>query len=254
MKAKKKKKKKKEERKELNKVIIKSIESIPLSILTLLFGPFYLLYKKLYSPAIITLILYLATSIYLTFELNIIIKLIINIYLSIKYYKTLKNSKDNINIYIPILVLVLYIIIIMLINIQGKDNYNKTDNHINNMTYTIPDNIKEYKSSKNHKYFILNDYNKGNCIITISSNNSNMYSIPEEYISDSQKFVSNYKKSKIKKITINNNTWTKQSLKNNMSYIELYVIMDENIIYEIKFESSNSKKDLCDSSKNKLLK
>jgi len=250
----KKKTKKKETKKELNKIIMKSIESLPLSILTLLFGPFYLLYKKLYTPAIITLILYIASSLYLTFEINVILKLLINLFLSFKYYKELKKNKKNINILIPILILVLYIVIICVINIKAVEHYKSTDNHIENMTYEIPSNIKEYKSTKDHKYFIINDHKKGNCIITISANNSNMYSIPEEYISDSQKFVTDYTKSKIKQVKIKNNTWTKQTLKKDMSIIELYVIKDDNVIYEIKFESSNSKNDLCESSKLELLK
>ena len=242
--------KKREDKKELIKIIKKSIERLPLSILTLLFGPFYLLYKKIYTPAIITLILYIATSIYLSFELNIIIKILINIFLSIKYKDT---KKEHIKPYILIIVIIIYLLIVRVINIDRFNNYNKTDNSIDKMSYKIPYNIKEYDSSKNNKYYVLDNKIKGKCFITISSNNSNMYSNPEEYISDSLKFETNYKKSNIKNEKINNITWTKQILKNNKSIKELYVTKYDNTIYEIKFESTNSN-NICNKYKKKLLK
>lgn len=254
MKKDKKKNKKKEPKIELLNIIKESIDNMSLSILTLIFGPFYLFYKKLYRPALITILLYIFTSMYFTFELSILSKILINIFLAFRYKKEVE-TKEKLNIFILISIVLLFILISKLVTIE-KDNkqYKTTENRIDNISYKMPRNIKETKSNKKSKYYSVNNIKNGNCFITISTNNSNMYSIPEEFISDTQKYEKYLKKSKITKKSINKIEWTNQKLSNNMNNKDIYVTKQNNTLYEIRFESTNSKKDLCSKVKNEILK
>lgn len=250
----KKKTKKKEPKIGIFNIMKESIDNMSLSILTLIFGPFYLFYKKLFGPALITILLYIFTSMYFTFELSILSKILINIFLAFRYKKE-AETKEKLNIFILISIVLLFILVSKLVTVE-KDNkkYKSTENKIDNITYKMPKNIKETKTNKKSKYYSVNNIKNGNCFITISINNSNMYSIPEEYISDNQKYENSLKKSKITKKTINKIEWTNQKLTNKMNIKDIYVTKQDKSFYEIKFESTNSKIDLCSNVKNKILK
>lgn len=247
----KKKKSKKEAKKEIIKIIEKSIDNLPLSILNLLFGPFYLLYKKEYSPAIITIILYIFVSMYFNFEINIIIKIIINLYLAFKY-NNVKKSKKEINIYAFIIIVALYMIITKLVTIEKPVFYKTTKNQLENMTYKIPNNVKEYKTSSKTKYYMIRERKKGNCFITISIDKTNL-NTTQEYISETEKYNTNLYKGNIKNKKINKIEWTNQKLSNKTSNKDLYVTKINRNIYEIKFESTNSYNDLCKNIKKEIL-
>lgn len=246
-----KKQSKKEAKKEINKIIKKSIDDLPLSILALLFGPFYLLYKKIYSSAIITIIIYIFVSMYCTFEINIGIKIIINLYLAFKY-NNVKKNKEAINIYIFIIIVALYMIVTKLVTIEKPIFHENTANKLDNMTYIIPNNVKETKTNKNSKYYMVRERKKGSCFITISINNTNTNSL-EQYLSEAEKYNNDLIKGKIITKDINKITWTNQKLSNDLSRKDIYVTKMNNKVYEIKFESTNSKKDLCTNIKKEIL-
>ena len=248
---KKKKQSKKEAKREINKIIKKSIDNLPLSILNLLFGPFYLLYKKEFVPAIITIIIYIFVSMYFTFEINIFIKIIINLYLAFKY-NNLKKSKKTINIYAFIIIVALYMIITKLVTIEKPIFYKSTKNQLDNITYKIPNNVKEYKTSSKTKYYMVRERKKGNCFITISVNETNL-TTPEQYLSETEKYNTNYVKSKFTNKKINKIDWTNQKLTNKTSKKDLYVTKKDKKVYEVKFESTNSYIDLCKGIKKDIL-
>ena len=249
----KKKSKKKESKIDIFSIMKESIDNMSLSILTLILGPFYLFYKKIYGPALITILLYIFTSMYLTFELSILSKILINIFIAFKYKKEVETN-DSLHISILIYILLIYVLILNLVTYEKDKDYKSTENRIDNITYKIPNTVKETKSNKKSKYYSLNNLKNGNCFITISINNSNMYSIPEEYISNSQKYETKLKKGKFNKKTINKIEWTNQKLSNKKNIKDIYVTKQDNNFYEIRFESTNSNKDLCSKVKKDILK
>lgn len=72
-----------------------SIENQIISIPALLFGPFYYFYKKIWTYGFIILIFYIVIDLIPNTNISIIIKLLINIYLAIRFKKHCITYADN---------------------------------------------------------------------------------------------------------------------------------------------------------------
>lgn len=248
----------------------KYIESQPISLCALLFGPFYLLYRKIYSESIIVILLFLVTSTFLSSNIDILIKIAINFVIAISFKrlylinitKKLKQirennsdkSKDEITKIIEesgstlslkkiIPIIILYIGIIAIMNNRDinkaiiDDGKQINNNSIEQISYSLPPNTKVKENTKTYQYYTYKDNNES-CYIIISTNHSNKYSTTEEYLVDKKQ---TYKDTSIiEDEIINKINWKKLKIDSD-SKKEDYVIKYNNIIYEISYKSTSSK-------------
>lgn len=255
------------------------------SFFSLIFGPLYLLYRKLNFIGILLIILLLI--IYYLFG-NIIgfaALIIVNITLMFKFKELYSNhvkkrveliknknsDKSSIEIInickheggttsigkmiiqvLGIIILIIFIDIATIINIEEIEETKETEEFnykIKEMNYTIPGG---YSSNNNnnllyHFYSYHNENN--NCYIHIKTNNVSLKI--DEYINNKNKY-NNYNTSEVKDTTINNINWKYQELNKETDNKEIYVTNHNNTYYDITIENTDNNKK-CKEIKNKIL-
>ena len=250
--------------------------NLPFSIPAALLGPFYYLYKKMFSIGIILIIIYIASYIYLSEDLGLILRLIINIILAAKFnskyredvekrIQLIKNQNQNatstelleickkkgqpLSIGILIIIIILYFtsIAALLVNEPNKNEEIqniKEDYSIDNLHYKIPKSIEEVDEYTNYQFF--KDKNeKGTCFISIYVHNTNM--TEKEFIVSQSTSYEKYRQNDIEVVDIKNNKWSKRTFEGNTQKAEMYVMKkkSDNKIYELDFEESPSNSEAC---------
>ena len=250
--------------------------NLPFSIPAALLGPFYYLYKKMYSTGIILIILYIASYIYLNEDLGLILRLLMNIILAIKFNKKykdevekriqlIKNQNQNatstelleickkkgqpLSIGILFIIIILYFASIAALlvnepNTKEEIQNIKEDYSIDKLHYKIPKDIEEVDEYTNYQFF--KDKNeKGTCFISIYVHNSNM--TEKEFIVSQSISYDKYKQGDIEVTDIKNNKWSKRIFEGTTQKAEMYVMKEknDNKIYELDFEESPSNSEAC---------
>lgn len=250
----------------------KNIINQKISLYALLFGPFYTLYRKIYSESIILILLYLVTTIYLDSNFDILLKLTINLFLALAFRKMyLTHARNKINklreeenyqnlinksggtlhIHSIIAVFIMFIGIVMLFNNTDSFKVNNTvkekitNNTIQNLTYTLPTNVNVKENESNYQYYIYKENNQS-CFIIIST--TPKYNDEVEYLIEKKESYNNYDDKTISTESINNIEWKVLKSDNKK---EDYTIKHKDNIYELSFEAQNIK--YCNYSKETIL-
>lgn len=252
----------------------KNIINQKISLYALLFGPFYTLYRKIYSESIILILLYLVTTIYLDSNFDIILKLTINLFLALTFRKMYltharkkinqlrkeENSQNLINksggtlhIHSIIAIFITFIGIVMLFNntdtfkINNNEKEIITNNTIEDLTYTLPTNVNTKENTNNYQYYIYKENNQS-CFIIISTTHTTKYKDEIEYLIEKKESYNNYDDKTISTESINNIEWKVLKSDNKK---EDYTIKHKDNIYELSFEAQNIK--YCSHSKEAIL-
>lgn len=253
------------------------------SILTAFFGPFYLLYRKLWTQGIILLILYICSYVYLFENLGIVLRVVINIIMAIKFreiYITVvekriqqiktqnadktsselleecKNKGGSWSIGKLFFILCLYFIIVVIL--LNKEEYTKivqnetvsTHKEIQDMYYEINESMTEKDIYTNYHHYIDRKEN-GTCYITITTETTNKTT--REYILDEATIYDYYAPKTINDFKIREQDGSYLSQIHGKTQKEYYAIKDKNTIYEIKFEDNNYQYNNCISDKSKII-
>lgn len=245
------------------------IKNSHFSITTLLFGPIYFLYRKLY---LYSFIWFFVEAILL--PTNIITAIIIRVLLAIGfstiYLATVKKRVENLRLLNQninrdllinrckikggtnkaILFIILFIIIIFAILVAiGSyeiylDNYKDPETkplntakkyQINDLSYTIPKNFEpsSYKTETYQSYHYYKD-NKY-CSITFESTDYlSMYDNIEDYINSNIYLSGKDKVSQLLTLPINNQVWSYKTIQDEYSQDTTYALQYKDHIYEIK--------------------
>lgn len=250
-----------------------------ISLNALLFGPFYTLYRKIYSKSIILILIYLVTGIYLNSNIYIFLNITINFILALYFRKMYINyAKNKINkirknysekkeneiiqiikktggtlpIHYLITVIIIFIGTITIVTNKELLNKKKTEksinkNNIENIEYILPNNTTIKENLKNYQYYI-NKNNDITCFIMISTNYATKYKNENDYLIEKKNSYEFYNNKVISTENINNTKWTVLKLDNKK---EEYVIKYKDTIYEFSFENKNNNS--CNESKNIIL-
>lgn len=247
------------------------IKDQPISLSALLFGPFYLLYRKIYQESIILILIYLVMSIFLNSNIDILLKIAIQFILALSfkqlYFKSAKRKIDDIKLrnseknqeeinkiiekegstlkpIIIITIFVLYIGIIALMN--NKDNTKKyihnekiENNTIEKMIYDLPENINVKENTETYQYYTYKDEEE-TCYIIVSTNHSKKYSTPDEYLVDRKEEFLN-SSTNIEEETYNNIKWKVLKVQKDNNKQDIYSLKYNNTIYEISLETSSNR-------------
>ena len=235
------------------------------SIVTLIFGPFYLIYKKIYIPGIILLGV-LGMAYYYNSEVGLFLTIVLNLFLGYKfntiYYEHAKKKIDEIKIRNPnkskeelldickqkgkpLMVLVIFIAFIFMIVccmipfLLKKEEVIEDsikESKIHDLSYKIPEGFQSgtYLSKDYLTYHYQKDDN--HCIIHIkvlTKTNMNQY-IKSYYNQDSNT---------LPKETINN--WNWRRIQND------YIIEINNLVYDVNYESIKDSN--CDNLKQEFI-
>ncbi len=241
------------------------------SIVAMIFGPFYCIYRKLWTQGILLLIIYLCSYIYIQENTSIFLRIVINLVLAFKFNKLYLSEVDKrvelikkqnqdftstelleecnkkggtISIRLIIFIIILFYLAITILisnNNATKYNNNKQDNTIGNITYIIPKTAElKIKYPTYITYTDVIDNNR--CYISISTEQSNTN--PEEYLISKINSYSNYEQSEIMEESYNDINWIKQAITNNNTTKYFYITKIDNNIYDFSF-SSNQSNDAC---------
>lgn len=251
---------------------------------TLLFGPFFYIYKKMWSYSLYFFLIYVLADLIPNPSLSILTKATSNIIFAIlyrfQYLKHAKNqvdkiinynedkSKDeiiklckikgkSIDIKIIIIIILIYIGSIILLKTDKKErkleeNLKEKDNIIIKMTYKIPD---EFENKNHEDYYRYYTYTKDSemCFITIKSPRQTTYNNAINYLKETSKADTEYKIKENNEVkTSTGAIWNSLLLENDDSIKKYYALKYYNDIYEITFESI-SNKTTCDKYINSIL-
>lgn len=232
----------------------------------LIFGPFYCIYRKMYSLGILLLIIELLFVSSIGGDYTTVIELFINLYLAIKineiYLKKVNTRIDNIKNNNPdksstelikicseeggtlpvkkiVSAIILFIIILSILStIYEFDKYieeeitkENTTYTIKEITYTKPNNFTEVNSSELHNYIKTND---SSCYL-------NVYSIlyprdVEEYLSSNSNSSSYTSKSNVLSYDYNGKKWNYITMTSSYGNKDIYVHKYNNYLYVFTFE------------------
>lgn len=239
------------------------------SIPTAFFGPFYLLYRKLWTQGIILLILYIGSYLYIGENLGIALRVIINIIMAIRfkemYLTDVERKVEQIKTQNPdktstelleeckkkggvlgmgkvIIILFFYFVIVILLT--NKEEYTEMiqkepvsyDKEIYNMVYKTNEDMMEKDYYTNYHYYVSRK-EKGTCYITIESIITNKTT--QDYLKEESDIYEDYTRDNITNFNLKERTGSYQSMTLNTTRKEYYVIKNTNRIYEIEFEDTN---------------
>ena len=262
----------------------KSIKEQKLSFPSLVFGPIYLIYRKLYFIGFILLFIELILSVSNIDNINFIIGLIINIYFMYKFkdiyldnvekkveeikyknpdkssneiLKKCKKAGSTLKFEIIIVIILLSIIgsiIAEAILIMTNNELIPTEENniiIKNMEYTAPKNYttKNDDSSTYHFYGYHKD--EGSCYVFINTNKISIDT--EKYIDELYKYDIYNEKTQTETITINNIEWKNKVYINEKNKKYVYATKYNNEIYAIRFENKYTEYDVCEPIKDEIL-
>lgn len=252
--------------------------NLPFSFPAILLGPFYYLYRKMFSIAIILIILYISSYVYLNEDLGLILRLVINIVLAFKFNKKYKEDVEKrikiikiqnqnatstelldickrkgkpLSSGILFIVIILYFasIAALLVNEPNtqeevKETKIKTEYSVGKLHYIIPKDMEETDEYINYQFFKDKNDN-GTCFISVSMQNTNM--TEKEYLVSLSSSYNRFKQNDIEVIDIKNNKWSLRKYEGTTQNTEIYVMKDktENAIYEFNFDELPPNSQAC---------
>lgn len=249
---------------------------------TLLFGPFFYIYKRMWSYSLYFFLIYILADLIPNPSLSILTKLVTNIIFALLYrYHYLKHAQkqiDKITNYndnlskkemiklcrvkgksidskIIIIIILIYLGSIIILKTNPKENETiepKKDNTILKMTYEIPDEFENKTYEDYYRYYTYNNDSEM-CFITIKTPTQSTYNNAIDYLKETSKADTEYEAKEIQEIKTSNAVWNKLQLENIDSEKEYYALKYYNDIYEVTFESIYNK-NICDQYKEKILK
>lgn len=251
-----------------------------------IFGPLYLLYKKIYTICFISFFL-IVTAFCINKNISLIIIILIHIIIGLKINKIYvvhslrkieeilmqnKNQPEEKIIEIckekgkplPIILIIAGIAIVLMICFITITEYKKNNNDtekkeikdkIQNLSYVLPSNYSLNTYQKNyHRYLYIDKEN--NCEITLYYEKyTNNYLDIKDYIMKNTYLGKDDVLQEIKEITINNQTFqSTKILSDNYNRKLLFTIYDNNI-YTIEYSKNNIyNNDLCEKELNNFIK
>lgn len=264
----------------------KSIKTMRFSIPAFLFGPIYLLYRKVWKYAIFIIIISLAGTIFLSDSTFEIIDTIINIILAFKfkdiYLKQAEEKVENIKQQnldkttnellsicqkkggiswkepiIAIIASTLFTTII-LGSFINDNNSNNNYNYIEELSYSLPIGFEELYITENYKNYNYTTKNQTTCHITLNYSPVSTYMYDE--ISYLEKTLiegnNNQTISKIQNITLNNNLWKYKQLTSASLEETSYAIKHQDKIYVVRtynYRYNDKQNDECKLKYNEFL-
>lgn len=254
-----------------------------------IFGPLYLLYRKIWSYTLLFIIL-ISVVYYIDHDAASILYVIMCFFLGFKvnsiYMQYATRKVDEIKISNPdkssteilqickkrgetisITLIVLIVIIMSITTTLAYQEYNHKENYVEenytipqdiiyNMNYEISENFKTEKNyTNNYRNYKYAD-NDNNCNITISAEPyTNTYNSIEDYIIRNLYINPQDMTKGIETKNINNYNWRYLGIKSNDYNRKLYYIKDNAYIYTIELsENSNYNNTICDSKMEDLIK
>lgn len=234
-----------------------SLKNEKISIPALLFGPFYLLYRKMWLDALIVSLISIILINYTTTELFIILQILIEIYLGLKLNSIIiqrassnvekikmsnpdKSDKDIlkicqksgntsiISVIISILIILAFTYPYIAIYNRKETTPTKTVAQLDNMIYEVPtnNNISKYNNDSYH-YYSYKDNNSFCSFNLLINSQTNFYKTTEEYL-NKQTNNQNTERKKIKK---DDTEWTILNTKNNNLRETYYITKRNNKFY-----------------------
>lgn len=251
-----------------------------ISILAAIFGPFYMIYRRLWSQGFIIIILYILSYQYLPADIGILFRVGFNLFLGIRFNENYieemivrinrlkkknpniteeellllcKNTPDTTNIGAIIVLILIYFILLALLQSKGvklEDQVQEGMIDNNHISYQIPKETIIKTNYNNYQHFSYEENNK-KCYVTIYS--QYMTKNEKEYLVDVSNNHSNYKQSNTEEVTINNFVWLQKNFEKTSAYQDFYLMKypEDGRIYEMRFDTSE--KGSCESIKKIIL-
>lgn len=252
------------------------------SILTAFFGPFYLLCRKLWLQALILIVIYIFSHLYLQENIGMLLRVILNILTAAKfkdiYKKEVKNRVEYIEkqnkgksseeimdickiqggllpLIIVIMVFVFYVISIGILLNQERytaepEKEETTRRTINEMNYEITKTMIQKDAYLNYQYYV--DHKEhGACYTMISSTKTT--ETTKEYLLDVTSIYDTYVEKEIKEFALFGKNGHFFTMTTGTTKKEIYVVKHNDRIYEIKWEDTNYKKENCKEDKEFLI-
>ena len=256
------------------------IEKQSFSIPTAILGPFYLLARKQWFPALILIVLFIFSYLYIPETIGIILRVICDIIMATRFRKIyLKDAKRKIeqiksqnkspyeilkkckkkgglfNIGLVIVIFMVYVIIIGFL--VSRKNYPvvKSDKKptsfkdIQGMHYSLSDDAIMKAEYTNYHYYV-NHQEDGTCYITISSFVSSKTA--EEYMNDQIEYLT-YDKKETNNVKVGEQIAKYLLLKNKTNKQEFLYLKNGSYLYEITLDSNNTN-DNCKEDRDMLIK
>lgn len=256
---------------------------------TLLFGPIYILYRKMWLLGLISAGIIILANIFLK-SYSLIVLLVISIILSFKFKDLYLNyvkekvnkikrenigkSKEELMIIcskkggtslLPVIALVIihgvtiYIQLVLSSNTANyKSDYYTEDTSITmkKLKFTIPKNFKNPKSNDTtyRKYNIVkNNDSDDDCMLEIARHDASLYNNDAKKTFDiyTSYFKNDY--SKIEEKRVNNNTWYYGFYKTEKAQGYQYSILKKGDIYSIDFTITNDVNKNCSNAYNTII-
>lgn len=245
-----------------------------------LLGTIYLLYRKMYLYALISIIIFIG-SLFLSkyFILIIVIRnIVFAFYFNTIYYNHANNKVNDImkmsiddtskeklckkkggTSIIPIIIgfsstLAIGVVLILvgaavLITSDNNllKNYISDKPELYNLKYTVPDKFQTTSfNDKYSKYYSYMDDDYNYCSFTISQNDfTSLYPTTEKFLKSSAVMTANETVSDVKKVTINNYEWQGLIITSQKDLKYIYATKKDDRYYSIDFTTDKEGQDPC---------
>ena len=252
-----------------------TIKEEKLSVPALIFGPIYLLYRKMWLFALTIIFINYLLLIYCSQELTIIIQLLIHIYLGFKFNNLYmqntikkideikmsnpdKSSTELLDVckkqggvstgYIIIGVIATLIgwEIALVQNPEQEDTTHNSIMTIADMSYQINEKATISHNLDEYQYYNYTDNEINYCTFSISTDHYiKMYKNANDYLKKNLDPTNKNPNIKYKQTTINDITWDFAQITNNNKIENNYAILKNNIYYIIKINHRDKTGDTC---------
>lgn len=254
-----------------------------LSISAFIFGPFYLIYRKMWLSALLVFLLICILINYTTSEITMFIEMLIHLYLGLKinsiYMQSAERKVDEIKISNPdksstelldlckskggtsLLIVIISLIIILIITTEliiktPKDKAVKisTENKIytlDKLNYQINNNVNASNNNNNDYHHYTYTDNNSSCSFSILTNKyTNIYKTANDYLS---KNITDENKYNLSTIYLGNNDWATTTIYDNSKEQKYYATIYNNKIYIIEIKINKDNQSTCKIIENNLL-
>ena len=241
-----------------------SIKNMKFSVPAFIFGPLYLLYRKVWNYAIAIIIISIAATFLLSDSLAELVNIAMNVFIALKFKdiylkqadeKTEHIQQQNLDkttnellelckkkggiskipliliILAPIIIAIAVTVLEMYIEYDSK-TYSEDESAI--MTYTLPDGFTSVYENNEYKTFKYNTSTGSSCNITVDTLHlTSTYPDEESYLNYTFQTYGSYTVHPIQELTLNNRTWKMKKLEG-LRIETGYASVEDDKIYIIK--------------------
>lgn len=260
----------------------KSLKNSKISIGTIFLGIFYIIYRKLYSLALIYFLLTLSSNVLLG-EYSNIVNIIIRIFIAFKFnelylahaerkVEQIKQSnfdktstelldecrkKGGVALTPAIILTIIIMTLMPLLTAIIKDVYIEKDtteviknekqntSQIKDLSFSTPDILLPVSTSEEYHSYYYNG--SADCLVTLRSQNNNyLHTTAENYLEKSSYGFGPY--ASATDITTNksqNVNWKKIQIRNEDQEFQIYAVMKDDILYTIEVANSQTYSKKC---------